>query len=182
VELALYYSLAVLLVMASLVAWLATVFTLPGNWAIPIMAALFAWAYPPDRGPGIGWTVVFVLLGLAVLGEVLEFAAGAVGAARQGASRRAMALSLVVAFVGSLLGAFLLSLLFPLIGTIVGAVLGGALGAFGGAYLGEWWKGRESPERISVGMGALVGRVLGTLSKLVVGATMVAVVSVAAFF
>ena len=181
-DLVVYYLLAVVLVVASLGAWLATVFTLPGNWLMLVLAAVFAWAYPAEPGPGVSWTVVLVLLGLATLGEGLELTAGMAGAARQGASRRAMALSLGGAFAGSLLGAMLLSVFLPVVGTLIGAVVGGAAGAFGGAYLGEWWKGREAAERVAVGMGALVGRVLGTLSKLLVGAVMVAVITIAAFF
>ena len=186
---AVYYLLAVLLILAALGCWLANVLTLPGNWVIPLLAGGFAWAYPAQPGAvvaaktlGISWMVVWVLLGLAVLGELLELAAGMAGAARQGASRRAMALSLVGSFVGSMVGAILLSGVFPLVGTLVGAVAGGAGGAFGGAYLGEWWKGRNSPDRLAVGRGALLGRVLGTLSKLLVGATMVTVLAISAFF
>ena len=181
-----YYLTAILLVMAALAAWLSTLLTLPGNWLIAAMAACFAWVFPAglavaevDSRPGLSWTVVGVLVCLAGLGELVEFLAGSAGAARQGASRRAMALSLVAAMIGSLVGAVMMSPLLPLIGTLLGAVLGGSAGAFGGAYLGEWWKGRTAAERVSVGSGALVGRLLGTMAKFLVGAVMVAVLSVA---
>ena len=59
--------------------------------------------------------------------------------------------------------------------------MGGGAGAWGGAYLGEMWKGRSQPERLAAGKGALVGRVLGTFSKLLVGVIMVAVFTAAAF-
>ena len=180
------YVLAILLVIAALVAWLSTLLTLPGNWLIAALAAGFAWAFPvgaaaaeADNGPGLSWTVVGALVCLAGLGELVEFVAGSAGAARQGASRRALALSLLAAMIGSLLGAIVVSPLLPVIGTLLGAVLGGAAGAFGGAYLGEWWKGRAAPERLSVGSGALVGRLLGTMAKFLVGAVMVAVLTVA---
>jgi uncharacterized protein YqgC (DUF456 family) len=179
-----YYSLATLAVIGSIFLWLTNLLSLPGNWGIPLLALGLAWFFPVDpetSSPGIGWTVVGVLVALAVAGEVLEFTAGAAGAAKQGASRRAILLALVGSFAISLIGAVLLTGVIPLIGTLVGAVLGGAAGAWGGAYLGEMWKGRSQPERLAASQGAVIGRVLGTVSKLLAGAVMVAVFSVAAF-
>ena len=179
-----YYALATLAVLVSILLWLANLLSLPGNWGIPIVALGLAWAFPIDPstgGPGIGWGSVGVLFGLAVLGEVLEFTAGAAGAAKQGASRRAIVLSLIGSFVLSLLGAILLGGLIPIVGALVGAVLGGGGGAWCGAYLGEMWKGRSAPERLAAGRGAVIGRVLGTVSKLLVGAVMIGVISAAAF-
>ncbi|MEC9010776.1 MAG: DUF456 family protein [Planctomycetota bacterium] len=179
-----YYLLATLAVLVSILLWLTNLLTLPGNWGIPIVALGLAWGFPIDAatdGPGIGWDSVGVLFGLALLGEVLEFVAGAAGAAKQGASRRAIALSLVGSFVVSLLGAVLLGGLIPIVGALLGAVLGGGAGAWCGAYLGEMWKGRSAPERMAAGRGAVIGRVLGTVSKLLVGAVMIGVISAAAF-
>lgn len=179
-----YYLLATLAVLVSMLLWLANLLSLPGNWGIPVLAIALAWFFPLDpvtQGPGIGWDTVAVLVGLAVLGELMEFAAGATGAAKQGASRRAILLSLVGSCGLSLLGAVLAAGLIPVVGALVGAVVGGAAGAWGGAYLGEMWKGRSQPERLAAGKGALVGRVLGTFSKLLVGVIMVAVFTAAAF-
>jgi uncharacterized protein YqgC (DUF456 family) len=179
-----YYVLATLAVLVSVLLWLANLLSLPGNWGIPVLAIALAWLFPVDastHGPGVGWDTVAVLVGLAVLGELMEFAAGATGAAKQGASRRAILLSLVGSCGLSLLGAVLAAGLIPIVGALVGALLGGAAGAWGGAYLGEMWKGRSQPERLAAGKGALVGRVLGTFSKLLVGVIMVAVFTAAAF-
>src|SRR5437588_10820760 len=99
-----YYLWALLLVLACGVAWLTTLVTLPGNWIIAGLAALFAWLVPVENGRGITWTTVAVLAALAVVGEVVEFAASAAGAAKQGASKRGIALSMVGAVVGSVLG------------------------------------------------------------------------------
>src|SRR6185295_19694002 len=98
-----YYLWAVLLVVGCGLAWLTTLVALPGNWLIAGFAALFAWLVSQDAGRGITWTTVAVLAGLAVLGEVVEFAAGAAGAAKQGASKRSIALAMVGAVVGSVL-------------------------------------------------------------------------------
>jgi uncharacterized protein YqgC (DUF456 family) len=170
-----------LLVVGCAVAWLLNLVALPGNWIVLGGAALFAWLLPAEAGRGLTWTTIVVLLGLAVLGEVIEFVAGAAGAARQGASRRAVALSIVGAVVGSIVGLGI-GTPIPIIGPLVMAVLGGAAGAFAGAYVGEVWKGRGEPERVAAGRGAFFGRIWGTVGKLAVGAVMLAIVAWDAFF
>jgi uncharacterized protein len=176
-----YYFWALLLVVGSVIAWLANLVALPGNWIILGGAALFAWLLPVDDDRGIRWAVVIVLAVLAVVGEVIEFAAGAAGAAKQGASRRAVALSMVGAIVGSILG-ISAGIPVPVVGSLIGAILGGAAGAFAGAYLGEAWKGRDEPARTAAGRGAFFGRIWGTAGKFAVGAIMLAVVTWDAFF
>src|SRR4051794_12375921 len=120
----LYYLWALLLVVACGVAWLTTLVAIPGNWLIASLAALFAWLLPSSETGGIRWMTVFVLFGLALIGEVLEFAASAAGAAKQGASKRGVALSMVGAVVGSILG-ITVSLPILIIGPFVMALLGG---------------------------------------------------------
>ena len=179
-----FYIIGSLVVLASIACWLVNLFSLPGNWGIPILAAGLAWFFPVDTspgGPGVGWIAVGVLVGLAVLGEILELTASAAGAAKQGASRRAIVLSLFGSFVVSMVGAVLCSGLFPVIGSLIGAVVGGAAGAWGGAYVGEMWKGRSQPDRLAAGHGAAIGRVLGTISKLLVGGVMIGVITAAVF-
>jgi len=179
----LYYLWAVLLVLACCAAWLTTLVTLPGNWFIAGFAALFAWLIPEETGRGVTWTTVAVLLGLAVLGEVIEFGAGAAGAAKQGASKRGVALSMVGAIVGSILGLMAgVPIPIPVVGSFVMALVGGAAGAFFGAYLGETWKGRPEEHRVAVGRGAFAGRIWGTVGKLAVGAIMLAILAWDAFF
>ncbi|HEX5470739.1 MAG TPA: DUF456 domain-containing protein, partial [Lacipirellulaceae bacterium] len=176
-----YYLWVVLLLLACGVAWLLTFVTLPGNWIIVIFAALFAWLIPVAAGRGISWTIVAVLLGLAVLGEVVEFAASAASAAKQGASKRGIALAMIGAIVGSAIG-LAIGAPIPILGSFVMALLGGAVGAFIGAYIGEGWKGRAHEERLAAGRGAFAGRVWGTVGKLAVGAVMLVIVAWDAFF
>ena len=174
----LYYLLALALVLACGVAWLTNLVTLPGNWIVVGLAVLFAWLLPEAAagGRGMDWATVFVLVGLAVLGEIVEFAAGAAGAAKQGASRRGVALSIAGAMVGSIAG-LAIGAPVPIIGSLIAAVLGGSAGAFAGAYLGEAWKGRDEDQRVAAGRGAFVGRLWGTAGKLAVGAIMLAIVA-----
>lgn len=168
-----YWVCLTLMLLANVGCWAASFFMLPGNWVMVGLAALCAFLLPEqDGGLGVSWWAVLVLAVLAGLGELIEFAAGAAGAAKEGASRRAMILSLLGAVVGSVAGA-VIGIPIPFVGPIVAALGGAAAGAFAGAYLGETWKGRTSEERMNVSKGALIGRLLGTVGKLMVGSVMV---------
>ena len=127
-----YYIWVTLLVLANGIAWVATLFALPGTWGMVVMTALFAWLVPINDGQGVSWMTVAVVAGLAGLGEVIEIAAGAVGAAKLGSSKRAMILAVVGTIVGSLCGA-MIALPIPLVGPILGALGGGqpAVGRMG---------------------------------------------------
>jgi len=177
-ETAFYYTIAVVLILASATCWVSLLFTLPGNWVMALLATLFALSYPDAEG--MSWWTVGALILLAAVGELVEFVAGAAGAAKQGASRRSMVLAILGTMIGSLAGA-IVGVPVPIVGSIIAALGGGALGAFAGAYLGELWKGKTSRESMNVGTGAMVGRVLGTFGKLIVGAIMFVLVSVAVF-
>jgi len=177
----LYYTWAVLLVLVCAASWMSVIFSLPGNWGVVAAVCLFAFLLPAEESRGITWGTVVVVAVLAAVGELVEFFAGVAGAARQGASRRAMLLAVVGTLVGSVVGA-VIGVPIPVAGLILGALAGGAAGAFVGAFVGETWKGRSSEESIAVGTGALVGRLLGTIGKLLIGAVMVVVVAVDAFF
>jgi uncharacterized protein YqgC (DUF456 family) len=176
-----YYVWASLLLIVNLCAWASTLFMLPGNWFIVLATALFAFFVRPDDVHGVSWWCVGGLVALAIVGELIEFAAGAVGAAKHGGSRRGMLLAMAGAMAGSLLGATFGSAI-PILGTILGAVAGGCGGAFGGAYLGETWKGRIGEERTAISSAALVGRLFGTVGKLVAGLIMVVIATIDTFW
>ncbi|MBI3861721.1 MAG: DUF456 domain-containing protein [Planctomycetia bacterium] len=181
-----YYTLAVLFVIINIAALCTNLITLPGNWIIVVAAVLFAWLVKHPSHPsstGLNWWVVGLTFGLAVLGEIIEFAAGAAGAAKSGGSRRGMLLSMAGAMLGSITGTMLGTFIpIPLVGNLIGAVAGGAAGAFGGAYAGEYWKGKSEKDRLTVSSAAMVGRVFGTVGKLGIGAIMVVVTAVDVFY
>jgi hypothetical protein len=172
-----YYSLASLLLICNACGFLLNLVALPGNWIIVFGSAIFAWLVKAPDGGGISWPIVGVLLVLAILGEVAEFMAGMVGAAKYGASRRAMVLSVVGSIVGSIMGAAC-GMPVPIIGPAIAALLGGAIGAAAGAALGEDWKGRKLDDSLQVGAAAFWGRILGTTGKVIIGATMVVIATV----
>lgn len=171
-----YYSVVVLLLLSNLSGFIMNWAALPGNWLIVVGTALFCW-FVRSGQHSVSWYVVALLLLLAIVGEVLEFVAGTAGAAKQGASRRAMALSVIGSIVGSVAGAFI-GIPIPLIGSAIAALVGGALGAAAGAAVGEDWKGRDFQGSMEVGAAAFWGRILGTAGKLVVGAIMFVIATV----
>ncbi len=166
---------AILLVSVLAAGWTLNLFSLPGNWLNATAVVCYAGLLPAGRGPSISWWLVGVVFLLALLGEALEMAAGAAGAARLGGSRRGVVLALAGSLAGSVLGAAI-GLPIPLIGSLAAIVLGAALGALGGAMLGESWKGRGLDHSWQVGQAAFWGRLLGTGGKLAAGAAIVAVV------
>jgi uncharacterized protein len=173
-----WYLLTTLVLAASTIAWLSNLLALPGNWIVVALAAAVAFLATPPETITLGWPGVLVLVGLAAFGELVEFLAGAAGAAKSGASRRSIVLSIVGTFIGGILGA-ILGLPIPIIGSLVASLLGGAAGAFVGAYLGEQMIRKTTAESLAAGRGAFIGRLLGVAGKLCVGAVMLVALGVA---
>ncbi|HVC94867.1 MAG TPA: DUF456 domain-containing protein [Pirellulales bacterium] len=166
------------MILAVLAGWILTLLSLPGNWLMVAAAAIFAYL-APEGGPDISWTTVAVLGGLATLAEIIEFAAGALGAAKVGGSKRGAVLAALGSMIGAIAGAMVGAAPVPLIGSMVGAVLFACIGALGGAMLGEHWKGRDLGDSWKVGQAAFWGRLIGTLTKTAIASAM-AVITIAA--
>ncbi len=165
---------AVLFTVVLVVAWIAQLVGLPGNWLIVAAAAVYAWLVPADAWTAISWRAVVILVVLAVVGEIVEFAAGALGVSGAGGSRRGALLAIVGSLAGGVVGLFV-GLPIPVVGSLVSAVVFGGFGALAGAMLGETWKGRDFDTSLEIGKAAFVGRMLGTVAKLVVCTLMVVV-------
>ena len=177
------YVWLILLIVLVIAGWILTLFSLPGNWVIVISSALFAWLVPATEDSGIGmrWTAVAVLLLLAIVGEIIEFAAGALGASRAGGSKRGAVLAIIGSMIGAIAGG-IVGLPIPVIGSVVAAILFASCGALIGAILGEKWKGRDMAQALEVGQGAFWGRLLGTLAKTTIASVMAVTAIVAAIF
>jgi uncharacterized protein len=167
------YVSAVVLTVLNLVFWVGILFNLPGTWLMVLVTAVLKWWQPGYVQ--VSWTVLGMAAGLAVLGEVLEFVLGAAGSRHAGGSRRAAALAIVGSIVGGIMGT---ALPVPIVGTLIGA----CLGAFVGSLIGDLWAGRTLFPSVEAGWGAAVGRFWGTIAKLAIGATIVIILAVAAFF
>jgi uncharacterized protein YqgC (DUF456 family) len=153
---------------------------LPGTWMMAAFAGLFAWwQWDPSRGPTdqfLGVPVLIAVLGLALVGEIVEFAAGAAGAKRAGASGWGAIGALIGALVGGLAATFMIPI--PIVGSLIGACGGAAAGA----WICELAIGRPHEQAVRSGIGAGVGRFKGTLAKLAVAVVMWLVIAVAAFW
>jgi hypothetical protein len=172
---------AALLVLTLIVCWGLTVFGIPGNWLMILAVAVYAYFMPSELRLSIGWPVVIALLVLAAVGELVEFLAGALGAAKVGGSKRGAILALLGSLVGGIVGV-MIGVPIPIIGPIVAALLFAGIGALTGAILGESWKGRTFDESWQIGKAAFWGRLFGTLGKVSIGCVMVVVAVVALFF
>ncbi len=129
--------------------------------------ALF-WFNPEESSLHIPLWAVAILIAIAILGEVIEFAAGAAGVGKKGGAKRSAALAVVGSLLGGIFGLVVGSPI-PVIGNVVGAVLFAGIGAAGGAILGERWVGKNWEGSIDVGVGAFWGRLFGTIGKSLCG-------------
>lgn len=129
---------AAIIAVAGLAGIVLTAITFPGAW-IAIAVSLLVWWWQPAL---FEWYTFLVAVLFAALGEVVEFLAGALGAAKAGASKKGM----IGATVGTIIGAIVGIPFVPPLGAIVGSVLGAAVGAFVGeyGYASRHWKDRKS--------------------------------------
>jgi uncharacterized protein YqgC (DUF456 family) len=173
---AVVFALTLILVLAG--CWLLTMLGLPGNWLMVAATAAYAYLTPVGSPAALGWRTVVTLLVLAVLGEVIELIAGAVGVSTTGGSRQSAVMALAGSLVGSIVG-IVVGIPIPVLGSVIAAVLFAAVGALVGAVVGEISLGRTASTGWRVGKAAFWGRLAGTLGKMLLGAMMIATVVVA---
>ncbi len=153
--------------------WLALVpFAFPGNWLIVITTALFAW-WRAEDGMFSPYVLIAITV-LALLGELVEFLGGVLGAKKAGARFRGSLGALIGAFIGAVVGTFIV----PVLGTILGSCAGAALGA----CVFELTGGRPIEDSVRSGFGAGLGWFLGTTTKISLGILIWLIVAVAAFW
>jgi uncharacterized protein len=150
----------------------ATVLGLPGNWAMVAIAVTMHWAISPASFLHFQVWAVVVLVVIASVGEVIEFAAGAAGVGKMGGARRSAALAVVGSLVGAIVGLFVGSPI-PIVGNVIASLILGGVGAWSGAVLGERWAGKTWDGSIQIGAAAFWGRLFGTLGKSLCGVAMV---------
>lgn len=164
-------SAAILTVLVSLMGIGLTIFTLPGVWLAVAFAIGVKALWQPQM---FSYWVLGTAVGLAALGEIIEFFASMAGAAKAGASKPGR----WGALVGAILGAIVGSLVLPLVGTVVGAVVGAGVGAMAaerGIANRSWTDAAKS------GQGAVIGRFVATLAKIGIAIAVAGLLSVAAF-
>jgi uncharacterized protein YqgC (DUF456 family) len=156
----------ILLYLAMVVGLLIIPLGIPGQFLIAAAAALFTLVAGAEVLP---WWVVITLACLAVLAEVGEAAAGLLGARKaQGSVCGALG-----GMAGGIAGAILGSAVTPIIGSLAGALAG----TFAGAFAVEYYRTTHAADARAVAKGALIGRIAGSLIKLVTGGVMIALVT-----
>jgi uncharacterized protein YqgC (DUF456 family) len=133
--------------------------------ALPGIPLIFAgiWliaAVDGYRHLGRWWLISIAAIGC--VGLATDLLAGALGAKRVGASRRAIS----GAVIGTLVGLF-----FGIFGLLIGPFLG--------ALVGELASGSSVTRSADVGISTWIGLIFGTLVKLVASLTMVAMLAAA---
>jgi uncharacterized protein YqgC (DUF456 family) len=149
----LWFALAALLILLGIVGLLLPV--LPGTPLLLAGLVLAAWA---EGFAYVGWGWLALLGAIAFLGYFIDFAAGAFGAKRFGASKAGMAGALAGGLIGLFFG-------------LPGVMLGPFLGAVAGELLAR--RGTEAAGR--AGFGAALGLALGAAAKLALAFTMIGI-------
>lgn len=171
-EAALLWSLVALFSLFGAACLLLVVAGLPGTWLLVGVAVGIELLDGPLLGRGgpeavvsFGWRPVSIAVGLGLLGEAIEFMAGAAGARLGGGTRRGM----WGALAGGLVGAIVLTpvLPVPVLGTLAGALIGTFVGAFVAEATGP--DARAHAHTARAALAAVMGRLAGTLGKLAAG-------------
>ena len=132
--------------------------SLSGTWLVTL-AALGAMFLSSSGFPD--WWTIGTFLVLSGMVEGVEAVASSWGVVRRGGSRWAGWAALGGGLAGMILGA---GIPIPLVGSLLGMLLG----SFGLTYLVEWRRLKRTEPAAHIAMGAVVGRVLVILVKVVV--------------
>ncbi len=152
-----------LFLLTATAAWVLVVFQIPGNWIVLGLSFLYGWY---EGFHAVSWWVLLTGVLIALVGEVIEWGTGYLGATRFGGRR----LSGFAAIAGSVVGA----LFGAAFGWGLGAIPGSILGAFAGALIAEAVRQRKAGKAFKVGFGAGLGRAVGLAAKLGLGAAFLA--------
>ena len=155
---------------------------LPGMWAMLALAVglevLDSELLSTPQLVTFGWPTLGVACAIGVVAEVLEAGAGAAGTQLGGGTRRGM----LGAILGGLVGAIVLTPVIPM--PVVGTLLGALAGTFAGAFYAEVSSPevRENAQPVRAALGATLGRLAGTLGKLLLTIVIWILLVWAAFF
>ncbi len=141
---------------------------LPGLWIMVGGILLYAGL---TEYRSVGVVTMLVVLGLAFLGEIVEWWIGYGMTRRYGGSRRAGWGALIGGIVGAVVGV-------PV--PIVGSVIGAFVGSFGGAALFEYSLSGTAATAVRGGWGALVGRAFAAAAKVAIALVIAVIGTVAA--
>lgn len=140
-------------------------FGLPGLWVMALGVIGYGWL-TGFHSVGVG--IIALVVGLAFLGEIVDWWLGFRFAMKYGGSQRAGWGALIGGIVGAIVGVPV-----PVIGSVVGAFVG----SFAGAALFEYTREQHAGVAVRAGWGAMLGRAAAAGAKIALG-LVVAVVAV----
>ncbi len=136
----------------------------PGSWIALVSILIF------DIATGfstVGWVLLIIMAGIAVLGEIVESFLGLVYVAHKGATKWGV----LGAFIGGLAGAIGGTVVFPFIGSIIF----GLVGAFAGAVLFEYVYYKSLDRALQTGFFAFIGKIGAMLVKFALGLVIIGI-------
>lgn len=151
-------------------ALLAIPFGIPGTFVIFLASVIYGVITHFSQ---VTQTLIWVLLVIALFGELIEYFAGILGAKKFGASRA----GIMGAIAGGILGGIVGTGILPLIGSVIGLLIG----AFSGAFLVELILKKKPAQALRAGWGTFTGRIGGILTKVILGIIMITLVLVRIF-
>lgn len=147
----------VLLVVCCVAGLVLVALGLPGLWVMVLGVIGYGWLTGFHT---IGVVTIAIVLGLALVGEIVEWWMGFWFAERYGGSRRAGWGALIGGIVGAVVGV-------PV--PIVGSVIGAFVGSFAGAALFEYTRQLSAGVALRAGWGAVLGRAAAAALKIGLG-------------
>ena len=150
--------LAIALLILGIVAGLVLIpLGLPGLWVMVGALLLYGWL---TDFRSLSVALIAIVLGLALVGEIIESWLGFRFAKRYGGSNRSGWGALIGGIVGAIVGVPV-----PVIGSVIGAFLG----SFLGAALFEYSTSRRLDVATRAGWGSVVGRAAAAAAKIALG-------------
>jgi uncharacterized protein YqgC (DUF456 family) len=158
VETILYQVLFVLLYIVLGGVLLLSYIGLSANWILVGSALVIGLIQGFDR---MSWWMILLCTGLAVVGEIIEAALGAVIVAKRGGGRWGVIGSIIGGMAGVIAGAG--------VAPPFGSVALGFVGVFFGAVLGEYYRHRKVEPAMRIGFWSFVGRMAAITGKIAMG-------------
>jgi len=158
----------ILLVVLSVIGLLLIPLGLPGLWVMVVGILAYGWL---SDFRTVTVAVIAIVVGIAILGEIIESWLGFRFAKRYGGSSRSGWGALIGGLVGAVIGV-------PI--AIIGSVIGAFIGSFIGAALFEYSASRQADVATRAGWGAVVGRAAAAAMKIALGVVIAAIGAFAA--
>jgi len=161
--------LAIAILVLGLVAGLVLIpLGLPGLWVMVGVLLVYGWM---SDFRSLSVALIAIVLGLALVGEIIESWLGFRFAKRYGGSNRSGWGALIGGIVGAIVGVPV-----PVIGSVIGAFLG----SFLGAALFEYSASRRLDVATRAGWGSVVGRASAAAAKIALGVIIAVIAAFAA--